>query len=241
MQKTKTHWIVKLILGIAVFGLILFLTVRYGPEVTKLVTNPHQFRETILSFGPWSGAAFIAFQILQVIIAVIPGEPVQIAGGYLFGAVLGTFYTFAGVLIGYIIVFVMVKFFGFPLVKRLVPANELEKFHSLIKQPKFEITVFILFLIPGIPKDMLMYIAGLAPVKPAGFFLIVMTARLPAMIGSSMESGNYMLVVIISVAASVLFLTGFLLKDKIIEAVHNRLHPSDHLKTPDDPDKQTRP
>jgi len=136
-------------------GSIVYVTIRFGPELTRLVSDPHKFREYVLSFGSWSAAVFMLFQVLQVVIAVIPGEPVQIAGGYIFGTVLGTVYSTIGITVGYIIVFIGVKLFGFPLVKKLVPEKELKKFSALINSPKLETTIFLLFLIPGIPKDIL--------------------------------------------------------------------------------------
>jgi len=167
------------------------------------------------------------FQVIQVVIAVIPGEPVQLAGGYIFGTVLGTIYSTIGITVGNIIVFFAVKLFGYPLVKKLVPEKEFEKFNILINSPKLEATIFLLFLIPGIPKDILVYIAGLTPIHPLIFFLIITVARMPAMIGSSyvgakIETSEYQIAIIVSVIASVLFILGVIYKDKIITLLHNR-------------------
>jgi len=208
-------------------GSIVYVTIRFGPELTRLVSDPHKFREYVLSFGSWSAVVFMLFQVLQVVIAVIPGEPVQIAGGYIFGTVLGTVYSTIGITVGYIIVFIGVKLFGFPLVKKLVPEKELKKFSALINSPKLETTIFLLFLIPGIPKDILVYIAGLTPIKPILFFIIITFARTPAMIGSSfigaeIQSSEYLIAVIVSVIASILFVLGYIYKQRIIDFIHLR-------------------
>jgi len=193
--------------------------------LTRLVSDPHKFREHILSFGRWSAVVFMFFQVLQVVIAVIPGEPVQIAGGYIFGTLWGTVYSTLGITIGYIIVFICVKLFGFPLVKKFVSKKEFEKFSTLINSPKLETTIFLLFLIPGTPKDILVYIAGLTPIRPVLFFIIITFARFPAMLGSSyigakIESSQYFIAISVSIVASILFVFGYIYKQRIINFVH---------------------
>jgi uncharacterized membrane protein YdjX (TVP38/TMEM64 family) len=227
MGKSRPFIAVNIILAALFVGSIVYATIRFGPELTKLVSDPHKFREYVLSFGPWSAVVFMLFQVLQVVIAVIPGEPVQIAGGYIFGTVLGTVYSTLGITAGYIIVFTSVKLFGFPLVKKLVPEKELEKCSALINSPKLETTIFLLFLIPGIPKDILVYIAGLTPIKPVLFFIIITFARFPAMLGSSfigaeIQSSQYLIAIIVSVIASILFVLGYIYKQRIIDFLHLR-------------------
>jgi uncharacterized membrane protein YdjX (TVP38/TMEM64 family) len=225
MDKSKPYIAVNIILAILFIGVLAFLTIRFGPDLTRLVSNPQQFREHLLSFGPWSPVVFMLFQVIQVVIAVIPGEPLQIAGGYMFGTFLGTVYSIVGITVGYIIVFFSVKLFGYPLVKKLVAEKDLEKFSFLMNSPKLEATIFLLFLIPGIPKDMLVYLAGLTPLHPVTFFLIITIARAPAMIGSSyigakIETNEYKTAVIVSIIASILFVFGIIYKDKIINLLN---------------------
>ena len=228
MRKLRPLIVFNIIFAALFVGSIVYVTIRFGPELTRLVSDPHKFREYLLSFGPWSAGVFMLFQVLQVVIAVIPGEPVQIAGGYIFGTVWGTIYSTLGITIGYIIVFTSVKLFGYPLVKIFAPKKELEKFSVLVNSPKLETTIFLLFLIPGIPKDILVYIAGLTPIKPVLFFIIITFARFPAMLGSSfigakIESSQYLIAVIFSVTASILFVFGYIYKKRIINFIHLRL------------------
>ena len=173
MGKLKPLITIQIALATLFIGSIVYATIRFGPELTRLVSDPHRFRAHILSFGHWSAVVFMLFQLLQVVIAVIPGEPVQIAGGYIFGTFWGTVYSTVGITVGYIIVFTCVKLFGFPLVKKFVSKKEFDKFSTLINSPKLETTIFLLFLIPGIPKDILVYIAGLTPIRPVLFFIII--------------------------------------------------------------------
>jgi uncharacterized membrane protein YdjX (TVP38/TMEM64 family) len=227
MGKLKPLIAIQIALAALFVGSIIYATIRFGPELTRLVSDPHKFREHILSFGRWSAVVFMLFQVLQVVIAVIPGEPIQIAGGYIFGTLWGTVYSTLGITIGYIIVFICVKLFGFPLVKKFVSKKEFEKFSTLINSPKLETTIFLLFLIPGIPKDILVYIAGLTPIRPVLFFIIITFARFPAMVGSSfigakIESSQYLIAIIVSVIASILFVFGYIYKKRIIDFIHVR-------------------
>jgi uncharacterized membrane protein YdjX (TVP38/TMEM64 family) len=84
--------------------------------------------------------------------------------------------------------------------------------------------MFVLFLIPGIPKDILTYIAGLTPVKPVKFLMIAVVARLPALfvscyIGANLQERNYAVVIAASIAAILLFIAGVFLKDRVIDGV----------------------
>ena len=211
---------------IAVFiSLLVYLGIRLGPKITELARNPENLDQLLNSFG-WKGVlVFIGIQILQVLVAAIPGEIVQIAGGYIYGSWLGTLYSLIGILLGSILVFFIVRILGYPFVRLVASEAQIEKFNSIFSSSKSEAATFVLFLIPGIPKDVLTYIAGITPVKPLRFFIIIMAGRFPALLASSYighgtNTGNYTMVIILCVAAVVLFIAGLLLKDKIIEKIH---------------------
>ncbi len=211
---------------IAIFiGILVYLTTKLGPKITEMTRDPQRLDRLLHSFG-WRGIlVFIGIQILQILVAAIPGEIVQIAGGYIYGTWLGTLYSLIGILLGSILVFSIVRLLGYPLVRLVASETQIKKFNSIFSSSKSEAATFILFLIPGIPKDVLTYIAGVTPVKPLRFFIIIMIGRFPALLASSYighgaHNGNYALVIILCVAAVVLFLAGLLLKDKIIEKIH---------------------
>lgn len=210
---------------IAIFiGILVYLSIKLGPRITQLAINPENLDQLLDSFG-WKGVlVFIGIQILQVLVAAIPGEIVQIAGGYIYGTWLGTLYSLIGIFLGSILVFFIVRLLGYPLVRLVASESQIEKFNSIFGSSKSEAATFILFLIPGIPKDVLTYIAGVTPVKPLRFFIIIMIGRFPALLASSYighgtQRGNYLIVIILCVAAVVLFLVGLLLKDRIIERI----------------------
>jgi len=206
--------------------LIVYLAVRFGPRLTVLAADPGSLSEMLNSYG-WKGIlVFIAIQVLQVVVAAIPGEVVQIAGGYIYGTWLGTLYSMAGIFLGSILVFFTARLLGYPIVKLLASQEQLDRFRFMINNNKSEAAMFVLFLIPGIPKDILTYIAGITPVKPLRFFVIIIVGRLPALLASSYighhtQEGNFRIVLILSAIAVVLFLAGLLLKDRIIDGIHH--------------------
>lgn len=218
-----------IVLLVAFIVFLALVTVKYAPEVTKLASEPAKFRDVIHSYGYTGIFVFISVQILQVVIAAIPGEVVQIAGGYIYGEWLGALYLILGAIVGSVIAFFASRLLGYPLVKAFVSEERLVKFKSLLERQKSDIIMFILFLLPGIPKDILTYIAGLTPVKPLKFLSIAIVARLPALfvcayIGANLEEKNYLRVVVLSAAAVVLFFLGVLFKDQVIDKLHKLLH-----------------
>lgn len=228
-EETKSNKGLKLainIIPLALFiGLLVFLWVRFGHELTELASKPEKLREVLNSYG-WSGIlVFIGIQIIQVVVAAIPGEFVQIAGGYIYGTVFGTLYSLTGIVAGSVIVFFSARILGYPVVKLLVPQRQLERFSFMLNSRKSDAAMLILFLIPGIPKDILTYIAGITPVKPLKFFVIITIGRLPALLGSSFighntQMGNYGIVIAVSAAAVILFFAGVIFRNRIIDWTH---------------------
>jgi uncharacterized membrane protein YdjX (TVP38/TMEM64 family) len=203
-------------------ALIVFAAARYAPVVTKLAGEPEKMQVFLASYRYRGILIFIALQFIQVVIAVIPGELVQVAGGYVYGTLQGTVYSMIGIFTGYVVNFFISRLFGYRMVKLFVPADKIKKLQIIINSRKSEIVTFLLFLIPGLPKDFLVYIAGLTPVKPGRFFILTMIARFPALIGSSyiganLQQENYLAAVSVSALAVVLFASGLLLRGKIIE------------------------
>lgn len=218
-----------------IIGVIIFIMARFGPEIVNLTKNPEYFRDWLNSFGRKSAVVFIAFQAMQVVIASIPGEVIQVAGGYVFGTFLGTVLLLTGVILGSFIAFYASRLLGYPLVRMFVSKRNLEKYSFLINGGKLEIIVFILFLIPGMPKDILTYMAGLTSIKPLRFILITTAARFPALfmsayIGANLKERDYAPVIVISIIAVVLFVAGVLLREKLIKVVQSIIY-SEHIRT----------
>lgn len=166
---------------------------------------------------------FLALQILQIVVALIPGAVVQVLGGVLFGGFWGTLLCVLGTFLGEAIVFYVVRRFGKPFVEAVIDSKNIKRLSFLQDTKKCELAVFILFLIPVMPKDALTYIAPLTRIKPSAFFLLSMLARSPWLVvsnvfGSSLESGNLLIMVIMVAIVAVGGVVGILYKDKIINA-----------------------
>lgn len=221
--------LILIVISAALLAALIFVTVKYTPYILSKIKSLDEFRNYLLSFKWASVFIYMLFQALQVAIAVIPGEPVQLAGGYVFGTFLGGVYTTVGMMAGSLIAFYLARIIGMPVIRIFVPKKQLEKFEFLINSNKGETAMFLIFLIPGIPKDVMLYIAGISPVKPLKFFMLYMIARLPgnfgmAYIGANMQSKNYTGAIIMSVIAALAFLAGVIFKDKILDALHKVLH-----------------
>lgn len=228
-QRNRSSLLLNLVLLLLLITVIIFLTIRYAPSITHLVQNPDKFRALLLSMGLISVPVFIGLQAAQVIISAIPGELVQLAGGYVFGTFFGTVYSMVGIVLGSMAAFGVARLLGFRLVKNFLSPANLKRLELLINSPKIEITLFLLFLIPGIPKDILVYMAGFTPIDPWRFFILFAIARFPGLlatsfIGSNIQERDYLPVIIVSAIACVLFVIGLFRKDWIIHKIHSLLH-----------------
>ena len=175
--------------------------------------------------GPVGVLVFTSIQALQVIIAVIP--PVQIVGGILFGWFWGGLLSFLGTLLGTLAIFAIVKKFGRPVVEAFVDENNIKKFKFLQNEQKLTTVLMILYIIPGIPKDVISYLVPLTPISKKDFFTYVMPCRLPAIMmstvmGSNMKSGHFKTVFIILGVGFILAIFGFLYKDVIVNKIKSR-------------------
>lgn len=178
----------KMVALLAVFVFVLFCAaVGYfiGVPMVRLAKEPAQFQALVDSYGIWGRLIFVGMVVLQVIVAFIPGEPIELAAGYAFGFLEGSLLTLAGFLIGSWLVFILVRQFGVKLVEVFFPPEKILEF-SFLKNPKKTKTIaFLLMLIPGTPKDFLSYFAGLTQLNVKQWLLIVTIGRLPSLISST--------------------------------------------------------
>lgn len=191
----------KIVAVIAVLVFILFCgAVGYfiGVPMVQLAEDPAQFRALVDSFGIWGKLVFVGMVVLQVVVAFIPGEPIELAAGYAFGFVEGSLLTLVGFVIGSWLVFLLVRKLGIKLVEVFFSPEKITQF-SFLKNPKKTKTVaFLLMLIPGTPKDFLSYFAGLTQLTLRQWLIIVVVGRLPSLLtstatGASAGKQNYVL------------------------------------------------
>jgi uncharacterized membrane protein YdjX (TVP38/TMEM64 family) len=153
---------------------------------------------------------------LQVVFAVIPGEPVELGAGYTFGTVEGTVLCLAGDAAGTAVVFLFTKLFGIQLVEALVGREKLKAMRFLKSSRNLNMLVFLLLFIPGTPKDVLTYIIGLTPMKLTTFLIIASFARIPSVLtstitGNALGVQDYRTAILVYAVTGVISLAGILI------------------------------
>jgi uncharacterized membrane protein YdjX (TVP38/TMEM64 family) len=196
------------------------LAVWAAPSLWTLFSRPEVVRDWVRSWGPWAPAAFVLLQVLQVVVFVLPGEITQIAGGWLFGFGWGSVLSVTGILVGSSVAFGLTRWLGVTFVHRIAGPGAVARFDTLMASPKLVGSVFLLFLIPGIPKDVLCYVAGLSRLRFLPFLVISSLARLPGILGSSLMGKalvdqNWHLLAGVAGAALVLFGLGWWFRESI--------------------------
>ncbi len=173
-------------------GVAALILAHYSDHFWRVVSERDEFKREILSWGVWGPLVFIGFQIVQIVIFFIPGEVTQVAGGAIFGPWAGAFYAWIGSVLGSALAFLLADGLGRPLIKALVRPETFERLESLLNARKGFVTVFILFVIPGTPKDTLCYVAGLTPIHFWTFLLISCFARVPGILLSTFLGSSVM-------------------------------------------------
>ena len=206
------------LIALAVFAFIHFVLYRFLTSKNELINHIRASRFDVL--------VFIGIQIIQVVIAFIPGEISGFIGGYLYGPVCGTLYSTIGLTLGSWIAFMLARFFGEPLIARVVKKEVFDKFNYFMEH-KGLVVSFLLFLIPGFPKDYLCYIMGASRI-PLTTFLVIST--IGRFFGTAMLSisGNiayreqYVLLAIVAVVALVVSVLAWLHHDKLLDILKGR-------------------
>jgi uncharacterized membrane protein YdjX (TVP38/TMEM64 family) len=171
----KIHiWFRLFLFVVIIGGLTLAL---YETGLIRLFCSKQRLLHFLQSLGPWGFAGLIFLQILQVVVAPIPGEITGLLGGFLYGPIVGTIISTIGLTIGSYMAFALSRILGRPFVEKFVPEPALKRFDYLLEQ-KGSFLVFLLFLIPGTPKDYLCYILGLGHLSTIQFIVIGGVGRL---------------------------------------------------------------
>lgn len=209
------------LLGLIVFSILIILTYAYYNEYIYLFTEPAKLKDIVMSYGKYSVVVFILIQVLQVVVFFIPGEIIQIAGGYIYGAFLGSIVSIIGIIIGNIIAYGVSRYYGRPFVNRIISNKNLTFFQKILDLGSINFVVFILYLIPGIPKDILAYICGISKIKFKNFIACSLLGRLPAIVlsayfGAKIYSGNKIIIISIVLVVVLLFIVGIFKGEKLL-------------------------
>lgn len=205
--------------------LILGLAIFLGWPWLATFTQPEEAREMIAEAGAWAPLVFIGLQVIQVLIAPIPGQVTGLVGGLLFGTLWGVVYTMIGATIGFTLIFVLARRLGRPFVERFVSPNVLTRFDYLSERGG-AFVLFIIFLLPAFPDDVISFIAGLTTLRISTLIFISLAGRLPGYIvlsatGAGLAYENMNPIVVSIGVVLVIFAIGFWKRSFLQEMVES--------------------
>lgn len=218
LQKTAIAAVTTALLATA--GLLLY---HFYPIIQAWMQPERMeaLRQDLQRFGIGGAFALAAVQALQVISGIIPALPIQIAAGLTYGALPGLAICLGGIAAGSSAVFVLVKKYGEPVVNRIFPPEKQAKLAFLNDARRLELIVFLLYLIPAMPKDVFTYLAALTPLTWRRYLPLTLLARAPTILCSTFASGalmegNYVQAALIFCVTAVLGLLCMLCSKRIM-------------------------
>ncbi len=216
--------IIQIILIVGIISLLIFSTIKLFPIFTK-IQNDEAYRDIIVdkikSYGWLSFFIVLGAQILQAILAIIPSGPIVIISGILFHPVLAIIICLVGQTIGAVCVYYLVKQLGVKFIALFIDPDKIKNFSILKNRRQCEVLMFGYLLIPGLPKDIISFVAPFTQIKIKSFILITLIARIPmtivsVLMGSSLLNGSYTLAIILGSISLILALLCFIFNKKIV-------------------------
>lgn len=209
---------------IAFFAIMVLIVVLLWPYFGDLFEEGgiERIITDVRDAGPVGFLILLGLQFLQIVVAFIPGEVVQIAAGLLYGPWLGSLIILVGCVVSSAFIFALVHKLGAPFVQSMVPTQYLNKFRKFELTGKLNIIVFILFLIPGLPKDVFTYLVPLTDMRMRTFLLLSNVGRIPGIVVSAyaadgLAEGRLMESVIIFAVAAVIAVLGIVFRERIMK------------------------
>jgi len=230
--KDKVRRRVKIASTIFKFALLLIIIVGiplyiyfYHHEVIDQVSSIENVQALLDEYKGYSILVYILAQIVQIIICVIPGQWLQFAAGYAFGFWLGLLFSLIGAAIGALVSYYLAKLLGQGILYLLFDEDQMNHFIEKLNSKKAIVAVFVIYLIPGLPKDACSYAAGISNMKLKPFLIVSLIGRTPAMagsllIGNQVGLGSYTAAIVIAVAAIVLCILGIIFRKRITEILN---------------------
>ena len=194
MKKINKAKMLKLVALILVISILVIATIYMAPIIKEIntVEGQTQFKEKITNSGITGVLILFGLELAQVVLAILPGEPIELLAGICFGPIWGTIFLMISIFIITCIIYFLVKKYGRNFIYEFFPKEKVHKLENskLFKdKKKIETVMIILFLLPGTPKDLLIYIGALLPIKSSRFLLISTLLRFPSVISSTI-AGN---------------------------------------------------
>ncbi len=226
-RKDKLHKRIKLVSTILKFALLLGIIIGlplyiyfYQPQLIKDMSSMENVNAFFRQYHAESIFVYIGAQILQIVICVIPGQWLQFAAGYMYGFWLGFLYSVIGAALGSILTYYLAKLLGRDAMHLIFGEAKINEFIHKLNSKKAIVIVFLIFLIPGVPKDLCNYAAGISEMRLKPFLIVSLVGRSPGMMGSlligrQIEAGQYTGAVVIAVAAVILCVIGVIMRKRL--------------------------
>ena len=213
---------------IAFFALMVVVIILIWPYIHEAFEPGGLSRviDDVRNAGPLGFLILLAMQFMQIVVAFIPGEVVQMAAGMMYGPWLGAAVVLLGCIISSAFVFAVVHRLGAPFVRDMVPTKYLDKFNAFEESGKLSIVVFILFLIPAMPKDTFTYLVPLTNMRMRDFLVLSNVGRIPGIVISTyaangLVDGNITQSIIIFAVVAVIAIVAIVFRDKIMNLFHH--------------------
>ena len=200
---------------------LVLLTLLFTRIFAPYMRSSEQFRAFLDAFG-WKGRfILLGVQFLQVVVAFIPGEVVELGAGYAYGAIEGTLLCLIGVAASSSIIFLLTKKIGAPLAEAFISREKISELRFINSEQKLKRLVFLLFFIPGTPKDVLIYFVGLTSLRLPQFLIISLIARIPSILSSTicgqmLGSKNYVTALVVYAITGGVSILGYYLYTRFL-------------------------
>ena len=228
MKKTKASLVLSLISAV-----FLVLTVLGIWFMRKYLSDPELVRQHIGEHYGLGALALVLLSAVQVIVALVPGEVVEIAAGYVFGSWMGAFLCLVGIVLGSCTTILLVRTFGARFVYAFYPKEKIDALPIINDPIKRNLLTFILFLIPGTPKDLFTYAVGLTNMSIPLYIALTTAARFPSVIlstvsGNAVGDENYTKAIVFFVITALVSGIGLI----IYKSISNRRRSQKHQVDP---------
>lgn len=206
-------WILLLVATLIAGSLLLS---QYVPWIL----DPVAIQERVAAAGPFAPVVFVLLQAAQVVVAPIPGQAMAFISGYLFGLLAGTVYSLIGATIGSYIVFRLSRRYGREHIERAIDPDLVHRFDDMVARRGL-LALFVVFLIPGLPDDIICFLAGLTTLRIRHMLIVSMAGRFPGYVianaaGAQLEAGNLLTSSLILLGAAVFVVLGYVWRDRVL-------------------------
>lgn len=223
--------IIKLVLLLVILIAIPVYIYFFHYDLIERFSNMENVNALFREYRAESVLFYLGAQILQIVICIIPGQWLQFAAGYIYGFWIGYLLSLVGAAIGTVFTYYIARLLGHDAMHLIFGEEKIHQMLNTLNSKKAVVLVFLIFLIPGVPKDLCNYVAGLSEMKLKRFMVVSLIGRSPGMMGSlliglSIESGKYIGAGAIAAAAIILFALGIIFRKKItsfLDKAYDRL------------------